>query len=169
MLALRHRRLREAIPLATAVAGLLIGGSALSVTLRHAPGAMVGMVLVAFQVGLGSLLRQRTRLGAEQRAAWTGFTGFLSELPNAAEKPNAGEAWERFLVYGLPLGASNQVTRALAADPSLADGAFQWVVAAPNGKSTAEARSAFFSSLAAEFVAPAAAAFVKRKAQGANA
>ncbi|MBK9179054.1 MAG: DUF2207 domain-containing protein [Acidimicrobiales bacterium] len=93
-----------------------------------ASGAALGWVAIAVGVLLllcSPLLRQRTPAGARRAAQWGAFRRFVKDFSRLDESP-AGDLvlYERYLVYAVALGVSDDLMRGLALRvPEVASGA----------------------------------------------
>jgi uncharacterized membrane protein len=70
----------------------------------------------AVQLALTPLLRQRTPAGQRRIHEWIGVRNYLRDFSQLADAP-AGHLvlWERYLVYAVALGVSDDLARGLAA------------------------------------------------------
>jgi len=105
------------------------GGASPVDSLRNAPGAWIGFVILAIQLAFTRTLRQRTREGARHHARWEAFERFLKDFGRMHEyRPPAVTMWERYLVYAVPLGAAEAVADAIKihAPAEIAERGFSW-------------------------------------------
>ena len=100
----------------------------------------VGAAAVAWallQSLLTITLRQRTKLGAERTAQWEGVEHFLRDFSELEDAPSGHLVlWERYLVYAVALGVSEELVRGLALRvPEVADSPTyaRWYHPLPNG------------------------------------
>ena len=81
-------------------------------------GALVGFVAILSAVGQAIatvILRRRTAPGARRAAEWEAFKRFLKDFSRLGDAP-VGHLilWERYLVYSVALGVSDEVAKGLA-------------------------------------------------------
>ncbi|MCZ7526070.1 MAG: DUF2207 domain-containing protein [Acidimicrobiia bacterium] len=117
---LRRRRYLQGgrgLPFALGVgSGALLALAALGGLLVEAwVPAGVALAWATVQLALTPLLRQRTAAGARRVAEWRGVQRFLRDFSELEEAP-AGHLvlWERYLVYAVALGVSEELVRGLA-------------------------------------------------------
>ena len=96
--------------IARAVVVAAVGALAMVVHAWWVGGAAIAWALV--QLILTFTLRQRTRLGAERAAQWEGVEHFLRDFSELEEAPSGHLVlWERYLVYAVALGVSEELVR----------------------------------------------------------
>jgi uncharacterized membrane protein len=97
--------------MAVLVAG--VGALAMAVHAWWVGGAAILWALL--QVLLTFTLRQRTKLGADRAAQWEGVEHFLRDFSELEDAPSGHLVlWERYLVYAVALGVSEELVRGLA-------------------------------------------------------
>ena len=144
--------------LATATIVAVVGAWAMIVHAWWVGGAAIAWALI--QASFTLALRQRTKLGAERAAQWEGVEHFLRDFSELEDAPSGHLVlWERYLVYAVALGVSEELVRGLALRvPEVAESmhSARWYVPLPNGgapgsgfASLGSFGSAFGSSFAA--------------------
>ena len=121
---------------ANILTAVLVGvGGAWALAVRAWWVGAVAIVWALLQLGLTSLLRQRTPLGAVRAAEWDAVERFLRDFSELEEAPPGHLVlWERYLVYAVALGVSARLVEAMALRiPEIADAshAGRWYVASP--------------------------------------
>ena len=116
----------------------LVAGAGALAMIAHAwwvGGAAFAWALVQSVLTLS--LRQRTKLGAERAAQWEGVEHFLRDFSELEDAPSGHLVlWERYLVYAVALGVSDELVRGLALRvPEVADSTSyaRWYHPVPNG------------------------------------
>jgi uncharacterized membrane protein len=109
---------RRAVPfvvnILTALVVALVGVGALSV--KAWVGGAVALAWGAVQLALTPLLRQRTPKGQRRFHEWLGVRNYLHDFSQLADAPVGHLVlWERYLVYAVALGVSDQLAAGLAA------------------------------------------------------
>jgi uncharacterized membrane protein len=76
----------------------------------------IALAWAAIQLALTPLLRQRTPKGSRRYHEWLGVRNYLSDFSQLADAP-AGHLvlWEKYLVYAVALGVSDELARGLEA------------------------------------------------------
>ena len=79
-------------------------------------GGAIAAAWAAVQLALTPLLRQRTPKGQRRLHEWLGVRNYLRDFSQLADAP-AGHLvlWERYLVYAVALGVSDQLAHGLEA------------------------------------------------------
>lgn len=81
-------------------------------------GAIVGVVGIAsalVQFGATLMVGRRSPRGARRAAEWRAFRRFLLDFSNMRNAPGGHlDLWERYLVYGVALGISEDVSKGIA-------------------------------------------------------
>jgi uncharacterized membrane protein len=79
-------------------------------------GGAIAVTWAAVQLALTPLLRQRTPEGQRRYHEWLGVRNYLRDFSQLADAP-AGHLvlWEKYLVYAVALGVSDELARGLAA------------------------------------------------------
>jgi uncharacterized membrane protein len=92
----------------------ILGVAALSV--QAWAGGAIALAEAALQLALTPLLRQRTPAGQRRYHEWLGVRHYLTDFSQLADAP-AGHLvlWERYLVYAVALGVSDELAHGLAA------------------------------------------------------
>ena len=99
--------------IAMAVLVAAVGALALAVHAWWVGGAAIAWALL--QLLLTFTLRQRTKLGADRAAQWEGVEHFLRDFSELEDAPSGHLVlWERYLVYAVALGVSEELVRGLA-------------------------------------------------------
>jgi uncharacterized membrane protein len=121
--------------LATATLVAVVGAFAMIVHAWWVGAAAIAWALL--QSVLTITLRQRTKLGAERAAQWEGVEHFLRDFSELEDAPSGHLVlWERYLVYAVALGVSEELVRGLALRvPEVADSPTyaRWYHPLPNG------------------------------------
>jgi len=155
-----HRGMVFTANLLTATVVAAAGAWAMIVHAWWVGGAAVAWALVQSVLTLS--LRQRTKLGAERATQWEGVEHFLRDFSELEDAPSGHLVlWERYLVYAVALGVSDELVRGLALRvPDVAESmhSARWYVPIANGGhpgSGFASLGAFGSSFGTSFAAAA--------------
>jgi uncharacterized membrane protein len=109
-----------------------------ALTLQAWVGGAIALAWAAVQLALTPLLRQRTPDGQRRIHEWLGVRNYLRDFSQLADAP-AGHLvlWERYLVYAVALGVSDDLAHGLAAriPPEEAERFATWYVSPYQGAS----------------------------------
>jgi uncharacterized membrane protein len=96
---------------------ILVAGTGVAALAMEAwVGGAIALTWGVVQLALTPLLRQRTPAGQRRYHEWLGVRNFLRDFSQLADAPSGHLAlWERYLVYAVALGVSDQLARGLAA------------------------------------------------------
>ncbi|HUQ39642.1 MAG TPA: DUF2207 domain-containing protein [Acidimicrobiales bacterium] len=97
------------------VAAMCVGAAGISAVGSGAFMGTLGIVSALAQGAATVVLRQRTGRGARRAAEWRAFKHFLKDFSQLGDAPVGHLVlWERYLVYSVALGVSDEVSKGLA-------------------------------------------------------
>ena len=94
--------------------GAVVGAGVLAL-MAASPIGLLGIASGGLQLACTPILRRRSERGAQRHAEWEAVERFLRDFSELEEAP-VGHLilWERYLVYAVALGVSEEVARAMA-------------------------------------------------------